>query len=120
MKKSFENRFEISEIENGSMIIAGLLEDGINKESSIEIHEAIMERIYQIGLAYKLKYCSLIDIFGDLKLNDLTCPALIAELEFVDELVNDPLLKKTIPQLVALANECVKQKGKVKFIISGN
>jgi hypothetical protein len=120
MKKNFENRFQISEIENGSMIIVGLLEDGIKKDSSIEIHEAIMERLYQIGLAYKLKYCSLIDIFGDLKLNDLTCPLLISELEFVEELVNDSLLKETIPQIIKIAQECVKEKGKVKFIISGN
>lgn len=120
MKKNFENRFDVAELDNGSMIIVGLLEDGIKKDSSLEIHEAIMERLYQIGLAYKLKYCALIDIFGDLKLNDLTCPALIAELEFVEELVNDPLLKKTIPQIIAVAQECVKQKGKVKFIISGN
>jgi hypothetical protein len=120
MKKQFENRFEISEIDNGSMVIVGLLGDGIIKESTKEFHELIMERIYQIGLAYKLKYCALIDIFGDLKLNDLTCAQFIAELEFVEEIIADPLLRKTIAEIKPIAEECVKQKGKVKFIISGN
>jgi hypothetical protein len=120
MKKNFENRFDVAELDNGAMVVVGLVSDGIINESKKEFHEAIMERLYQIGLAYKLKYCALIDIFGDLKLNDLTCPALIAELEFIEEMINDPLLKKTIPEIVSLAKECVAQKGKVKFIISGS
>ena len=120
MTKHFQDRFELDKFDNGTMVLVGLLDDGIKKDSSIEIQEPIMERIYQIGLAYKLKYCALIDIFGDLKLNELGCKAIIAELEFIQEVVDDAILKKVIPEIIGVANECINQKGKVKFIISGN
>ena len=118
--KPFQDRFEIEKFDNGTMVLVGLVSDSIKKEGLLEIHEPIMERIYQIGLAYKLKYCGLIDIFGDLKLNELQCKSIISELEFINEIIDDSILKKIIPEIIGIANECIKQKGAVKFIISGN
>ena len=120
MSKVFQDRFEIEKFKENPRVLIGHVDTEIIKDSVKEAPEEIVERLYFIGSAYKLHFCSNIDIFGDIKLNETQCTNFILELNFVDSFVEDPLLKSVIADMRALANSCIEQKGKVKFIISGN
>lgn len=120
MSKVFQDRFEEEKFKNETKVLIGLVDSEIQKGSIKEAPEEIVERLYYIGTAYKLHFCSNIDIFGDIKLNETQCTNFILELDFVDSFVNDPLLKIVIADMKSIAKECIAQKGKVKFIISGS
>lgn len=119
MSKVFQDRFDAEKYKNDTKVLIGLLDSEIIKASVKEAPEEVVERLYYIGTAYKLHFCSIIDIFGDIKLNETQCTNFLLELEFVDSFVQDPLLKSVIADMKAVAKECIAQKGKVKLIISG-
>lgn len=120
MSKVFQDRFEVEKYKDDARVLIGHVDSEIIKASVKEAPEEIVERLYYIGTAYKLHFCSIIDIFGDIKLNETQCTNFILELDFVDAFVNDPLLKVVILDMKTLAKECIAKKGAVKFIISGN
>ncbi len=120
MSKVFQDRFDTEKYKMDTKVLIGLVDSEIIKASVKEAPEEIVERLYYIGTAYKLHFCSIIDIFGDIKLNETQCTNFIMELDFVDSFVQDPMLKVVIADMKAAAQECIAQKGKVKFIISGN
>ena len=120
MSKVFQDRFDADKYKDDTKVLIGLVDSEIIKASVKEAPEEIVERLYYIGTAYKLHFCSIIDIFGDIKLNETQCTNFILELDFVDSFVQDPLLKAVIADMKTTAKECIAQKGKVKFIISGN
>jgi hypothetical protein len=120
MSKVFQDRFETEKYKADTKVLIGLVDSEIIKSSVKEAPEEIVERLYYIGTAYKLHFCSIIDIFGDIKLNETQCTNFIMELDFVESFVNDPLLKAVIIDMRDGAKECIAQKGKVKFIISGS
>ncbi|HET6991287.1 MAG TPA: hypothetical protein VFJ43_08195 [Bacteroidia bacterium] len=120
MSKVFQDRFEAEKFKENPRVLIGHVDSEIIKSTVREAPEEIVERLYFIGSAYKLHFCSIIDIFGDIKLNETQCTNFIMELDFVDSFVDDPLLKLVIADMRALAKECVALKGKVKLIISGN
>jgi hypothetical protein len=120
MSKVFQDRFDAEKYKDETKVLMGLVDSEIIKASIKEAPEEIVERLYYIGTAYKLHFCSIIDIFGDIKLNETQCANFILELDFVDSFVDDPLLKAVVLDMKTIAKECIAQKGKVKFIISGN
>ncbi|CAN5182264.1 hypothetical protein BH09BAC5_BH09BAC5_26660 [soil metagenome] len=120
MSKVFQDRFDAEKYKVDTKVLLGHVDSEIIKASVREASEEIVERLYYIGTAYKLHFCSIIDIFGDIKLNETQCTNFIQELDFVDSFVNDPLLKAVILDMKTLAAECVAKKGAVKFIIAGN
>jgi hypothetical protein len=120
MSKVFQDRFDVEKYKTDTKVLIGLVDSEIIKASVKEAPEEIVERLYYIGTAYKLHFCSIIDIFGDIKLNETQCTNFILELDFVESFVNDPLLKAVVVDMRDAAKECIAQKGKVKFIISGS
>jgi hypothetical protein len=120
MSKVFQDRFEAEKFKENPRVLIAHLDGEIVKSTVREAPEEIVERLYYIGSAYKLHFCSIIDIFGDIKLNETQCTNFIMELDFVDSFVEDPLLKPVIADMRTVAKEVVALKGKVKLIISGN
>jgi hypothetical protein len=119
MSKVFQDRFDAEKYKDNTRVLIGLVDSEIIKASVKEAPEEVVERLYYIGTAYKLHFCSIIDIFGDIKLNETQCTNFVLELDFVDSFVQDPLLKAAIADMKSIAKECIAQKGKVKLIISG-
>lgn len=120
MSKVFQDRFDAEKFKGNPRVLIGHVDSEIIKATIKEAPEEIVERLYFIGSAYKLHFCSIIDIFGDIKLNETQCTNFILELDFVDSFVDDPLLKLVTADMRTMAQECIAMKGKVKFIISGN
>ena len=120
MSKVFQDRFDSEKYKDDTKVIIGLVDSEIIKASVKEAPEEIVERLYYIGTAYKLHFCSIIDIFGDIKLNETQCTNFVMELDFVDSFVNDLMLKNVIADMRNTAKECITKKGAVKFIISGS
>ena len=99
MSKVFQDRFDAEKYKNETKVLIGLVDSEIIKASIKEAPEEIVERLYYIGTAYKLHFCSIIDIFGDIKLNETQCTNFILELDFVDSFVHDPLLKEVVADM---------------------
>lgn len=81
---------------------------------------SIFNRMRLIGIAYGLKYLSLLDTYGDIVYKSLQIETFIDELIFVKEVVNDELLESYIDSLLELIKPYTYKINEYVLTIQGN
>jgi hypothetical protein len=84
------------------------------------IPESICSRIIFIGIAYKLHYVPMINIYGDISLNKTQCYTLIEELLFIKSIVIDEIIEYFVPPLIKLLEEITRTHIHYYLCIMGN
>ena len=78
----------------------------------------VFERILAIGGAYRLSYLGILSSSDDEEAFDSTqSVALIEELEFVGQRLDDPHVHELLPRLILLAVRCSRSPGEaLRFV----
>ncbi|WP_419871461.1 hypothetical protein [Candidatus Pristimantibacillus sp. PTI5] len=71
---------------------------------------SIVSRIVHIGYGYQLKYCSLIDVYGEIDLGPMQLKTLNEELSLIIDLVNDSVLRHYLVPLIEFIKPCLNNK----------
>src|SRR5438477_2646333 len=82
------------------------------------VPERLFTRLQQIAGAYELHLLPSIDIYTRTVLDGERCEAFVDEVAFVAEVVNDPLLRPHVDQLIALGKSCLS-RGNAELTIDG-
>lgn len=72
----------------------------------VDLPERIFLRLQSIATAYELHLLRTIEVYGTTKLNGVQCQVLAGELEFVADVVKDPLLLEYVGHLMPLVLAC--------------
>ncbi|TVX93805.1 hypothetical protein [Paenibacillus agilis] len=113
MENVYSRLFQLENYLDEETVDVFMVKDGktlYDRPCSIPI--SVATRMICIGQGYGLKYSSLIDVYGDLKLNFQQLDGFKEELMFILELVNDEVLKHYISSLIELIIVCLYDPNK--------
>jgi len=106
----YSDRFRPETYTNDPVFVVGLLRDTAVDERAF-IPERLFIRIRAIASAYYLHVLPGIDAdYGRATVNAVQCEGLVGELEFVQQVSDDPLLASHAQRLSDIATECVRTR----------
>jgi hypothetical protein len=79
----------------------GVYESDPDEDDSLWISERLFERLTKVASAYELHTLPMLGGMDPVRLNRVRCEALLDEVAFVGELLNDPLAAKVARSLSA-------------------
>lgn len=94
--------------------------NGDLEDNAYYLSESLCSRVKNIGQAYQLHYISMIDIYGEIKLNKTQVSSLIEELFFIKSVVNDTVIDYFIPPLIELIEKITRSQNEDTLWIMGN
>jgi len=80
------------------------------------VPERIFDRLCRMGAAYELQHLQSLKVDQPNRLNRSQTESLIEEVEFVGSIVDDPALRHYIPNLLRIAELCLRS-GKPRELI---
>lgn len=114
--RTFANRFDASNYDTEGNLDAIWL-DGLEGEGTTVL-PFVFERLTGIGQTYELHHLTSLTYDEDNRLNPTQCEGLLAEIEFVVELVDDPLLRAYVDPVRAAVISCIRSAPSRDLIIS--
>ncbi|HEY8562081.1 MAG TPA: hypothetical protein VIL74_17035 [Pyrinomonadaceae bacterium] len=106
--KIFRDRFSAETYADDEPICFGIKRNGAEFENSAEMPERLFVRCQCLAQAYSLHLLSSINYYETTSLDRTQCQTLVEELEFIQFVVNDPLLESHLPRFKEIALQCAQ------------
>ena len=120
MIERYNNRFDITNYENDPECEIGLFDNALIENKSIVVSERILGRLISIGAAYELHVIPMFNLYDEVYFNEHQCENMIGELEFIEYVVNDDILRDFISEVKSIVLECVRANGRYALLVGGN
>jgi len=114
--RPFADRFDASNYDAEANIDALWL-DGLEGEAT-SVLPFVFGRLTGIGQTYELHYLTALTYDEDNRLSPTQCQGLLEEIEFVMELVHDPLLRSHVDPVRAALIGCIRSAPPRDLIIA--
>lgn len=82
--------------------------NGEEVDSPVLIPETIFMRIKLIGQAYEMHYISMFELYDDVVFNKMQMNTLVEEIQFLQSLVDDPVMQHFLALLRNLSEEIIR------------
>lgn len=112
----FSSRFESY---NDEGVSVGVAVGDAEVDWKGHIAGSLFHRAQLIGKAYDLHVLPGIEVYDETHLTKAQCQAMVDEIEFVIEVVNDPLLRTSVKPLHDASLECSRSPFDARLIVSG-
>ena len=104
----FQDRFSDETYADDEPICFGIKRNGEELENPAKMPERVFARCQHLAQAYSLHLLSSINYYESTSLDPTQCQTLVEELEFIQLVVNDPLLEKYLPRFKEIALQCAQ------------
>ena len=100
-------------------IYFGICENGKETEDCVQMPEVMVNRLNYLGCAYQLHISSMIEIYNENNFNNIQCQNLADELQFLSNVVNDPLFINVYKPVMKLIDK-IKNNTSLSLNVIGN
>ena len=104
----FQDRFSAETYADDEPICLAIKQNGAEFENLVEMPERLFARCQHLAQAYSLHLLPSINYYETTSLDRTQCQTLVEELEFIQFVVNDPLIENYLRRFKEIALQCAQ------------
>jgi hypothetical protein len=118
-RMSFRDRFEFATYLEDPPVRLGLVAPTGEPEWALDVPEMLFARAKLAAAAYQLPLLPGIKIQKQTRLDGDSCESLLQEIEFLQAVLQDPLMDAILAPIEQIILRCIHSEGKLQLILEG-